>query len=111
MANAKRGEVVLTVGGEELVLRLSINALCEAETLLGMATPQIAAAFGAPSVLPLNVARGVLWAGLREKQPGMTLEAAGELLGTLGLNVVVTALGEALVLAFPQQAGASADPS
>lgn len=111
MANAKRGEVALMVGEDELVLRLSINALCEAETLLGMATPQIAQAFGDTGTLPLNVVRGVLWAGLREKQPAMTLEAAGDVVARLGLGEIVGKVGEALLLAFPKPEAGAGRPS
>jgi hypothetical protein len=97
MANPNRGEVVLNAGGTAYTLKFSTNALCEAENILDK---PMAAIMG--QMDRLGVLRVLMWASLQARQPGTTIEAAGEIMDAAGMKAVVPALTEALNLAFPK---------
>lgn len=107
MANALRGEVDIEVDKKTLTLRLSINAMAEAETILGAGIADI---IGELQQNPkVGTLRALLWAGLREHQPKTTLADAGEIIGALGVQRAAEVIGDSLSKAFP--AGDGARPS
>ena len=64
---------VLTLNGRDFPLRFSINALCCLEEKTGQSLSQLQSA-------QFSCLRGLIWCGLMEAEPGLTLEAAGEML-------------------------------
>lgn len=107
MANPLRGEVDVQVGDKSYVLRFSINAMVAAESVMGLGISDIIAELQASP--KLGTLRTVMWAGLREYQPKITLDAVGDIIGELGLQKAGEIIGDALAKAFP--AGDGARPS
>ena len=64
---------VLTLNGRDYPLRFSINALCCLEEKTGLSLNSLPSA-------QFSCLRGLVWCGLMEAQPGLTLEAAGKML-------------------------------
>lgn len=108
MANPLRGEVEIVVGPRTYTLRLATNALIEAETLLDKGVGEIADMLQDPAAFRLGTARALLFAGLRERHPNLSLFDAGEIIGELGIAPIVQKLGESMAAAFP---AAEADES
>lgn len=106
MANPHRGEKAITIDGKEYTLVFTANTICEIEDALDKSILEIQGQFAR-----LSVVRTLLWAGLQEKHPGITLKAAGDMLGTAGSKVLGPAIFEAMVAAFPKtDAEAKAGP-
>lgn len=95
----KRATVDLVAGDKTYTLSLSMNALAELEAMLSQSTTEILAKLKAPSVV---LCRAVLWAALRDHHRAISIAEAGELLGQVGLGLAMERVGEALMLAFPQ---------
>jgi hypothetical protein len=93
------------VGETDYTLRLSVNAIAEAEGLLDKGVNEIIQSLDRVTTL-----RALLWAGLLEHHPKLTLFAAGELIGEAGADVIGEKLGEALKAAFPDEAKSSERP-
>lgn len=89
-ANPIRGEAALRVGGAELVLRPSFQALVAAEGELGSLFALVAKA--AEGGLSLGEIAGLFWHCLREVPEGVTRERLGEALVELGLVAVAPIL-------------------
>lgn len=116
MANPMRGEATISVDGEDFPLRLDMNAMVEAETVTGLSIAEIAVSLSSMMTFKAGTARALLWAGIRAGgRKGYTLEAAGDLLGVVGMPTAMQAIGSALAGAFPapkgQQGSEAADPS
>ncbi|MBB4087033.1 gene transfer agent family protein [Sphingomonas carotinifaciens] len=89
-ANPIRGEAALRVGGAELVLRPSFQALVAAEGELGSLFALVEKA--AEGGLSLGEIAGLFWHCLREVPEGVTRERLGEALVELGLAAVAPIL-------------------
>ena len=63
----------ITLNGREYSLRFSVNALCCLEEKTGVS-------LAALESRQVSCLRGLLWCGLMESCPGMTLSQAGDLL-------------------------------
>lgn len=63
----------ITLCGKEYSLRFTVNALCCLEEKMGCGLEKILQS-------PLTGMRGLLWCGMMEDEPRMTLEEAGELM-------------------------------
>ena len=100
----QRGEVIIrTEDGKEYTVRFSVEALCHLEETFGKSFIEIARELNDVNKLSVTVMRKVLWAGLIEYQPNMTLKEAGELIVPLGGGMkVLSLLEEGLRVAFPQ---------
>src|SRR3546814_1678827 len=85
MANAVKGEASLKAGDKEYTLVMSVNALCEAEDVLGMATDEILARYS--SGLSVKLLRGLIWAALQTNHP-CTVDEAGEIIEAAGVPYV-----------------------
>lgn len=105
MANPKIGYVDLPAGETTYTLRLSVNALVEAETLLDKSINDIIATLDRVGTL-----RAIMWAALLEKHPNTTLLDAGEIIGAVGADAAGVAIGEALKAAFPDDLKGDARP-
>lgn len=82
-ANAARGEAVLRVGGEALVLRPSFAALVAAEEELGPLFALVERA--AAGSLGLSEMAGLFWQLVDKRPDWVTREAVGEAVLEMGL--------------------------
>ena len=108
--NPHKGEVTLEAGGETYTLRLAANALVIAEELLDKGVEEIAGMLSDAANFRLGTARALLFAGLREHHPKLSLEDAGEIIGEIGIPAVLNKLGESMQAAFPQPEGEDKNP-
>ncbi|MBQ9263740.1 MAG: hypothetical protein IJ189_05955 [Clostridia bacterium] len=86
--------MTITLSGKEYPLRFTVNALCCLEEKTGKSLSQLQSS-------QMSCLRGLLWCGLMEQCPDMTLEQAGELItahlqGGGSLNTLSDALAAAL---------------
>src|SRR3546814_17129408 len=108
MANAGKGEASLKAGDKEYTLVMSVNALCEAEDVLGMATAEILARYS--SGLSVKLLRGLICAALQTNHP-CTVDEAGESIEAAGVPSAKTALEQATLASMPAEAaGEKANP-
>lgn len=101
--NPVRGESPLVVDGRAYTLVLDFNALCTAESALGIDIDEIIPRY--ERGLSLTLVRGMVWAALQRHHPEITIEKAGDLISQAGLPAARTALNAAMTNAF----GGSAD--
>ena len=102
MANPHRGEVEMKAPSGTFTLRLSINAIAEIENLLDQGINEIAASLADASRMRLATLRAIVWGGLRENHPDLTLFAAGDLISEVGVDGITDAVQQAFTLAFPK---------
>jgi len=102
MANEARGERVLEAGGKRYIIKFSANALAELESALGIPILAMADKFTAGNA-GIRELRALLWAGLTESQPGMTLLDAGRLIDEAGIRGIIGETLAAFEAAFPLQ--------
>lgn len=107
MGNPLKGEVSFEVG--ELTYRLvfNINTLCTLEDHLDASVAEIAQKLSGE--VRLGFLRSVIWAGLQEHHPGLTLKQAGDIIGGIGAGNVGPQITKALASAFGTEA-AEGDP-
>lgn len=67
-------ELHVEIGGRQVALRYTVNAMCAIEDMAGGALDQV-------MERQFTAARLLLWGGMLEKQPGITLAQAGEMIG------------------------------
>ena len=75
MANAMKGDVGAVIAGQQFVLRMDMNAMCE----LGEPAAGVLGRMAAPQAFMRDI-RAILWASLRRHHSGVTIEGAGDLL-------------------------------
>lgn len=102
--------MILTLNGKDYPLRFSVNALCALEEKTGRSLDALQGS-------QMSCVRGLLWCGLRETLPHVSLEEAGELIdGHLRAGGTLKSVSDALAAAledacfFPRP-GKSAPPS
>ncbi len=93
-ANPVRGEAGLRVGGAELVVRPSFQALVAAEGELGPLFELVERA--GEGKLSLSEAAALIWHCLREVPEGLSREQLGEALVDLGLAALAPVLRQLL---------------
>lgn len=101
MANKAKGEVALKTKDQVYTLRYTVNALCDLEDQLGAGINDILKEFQTEDTLRIRTIRTVLWAGLKDKHPDITIAQAGDIITDAGTVAAVSALAEALISAFP----------
>jgi hypothetical protein len=103
MGNPHRGEVSLPAGDNTHVIRFTMNSICRLEDHLGKPVTEIAALLQNPAGFRMGMARAILWAGLLDKNPEITLETAGDIATDVGIPACMNAIGKAFSLAFPSE--------
>lgn len=103
-ANPLRGEAALRVGGAELVVRPSFQALIAAEGELGPLFELVERA--GEGKLSLTEAASLIWHCLREVPEGLSRERLGEALVDLGLAALAPVLRQLLRQILGGQASA-----
>ncbi|CAI2936037.1 GTA-gp10 family protein [Aminobacter niigataensis] len=109
MANPHRGSVALQAGDRAYTLSYSVNAICELEAELDKPVTEIVASIQDPRQLRLSSVRVLVWAGLRDHHPDLTVQEAGTIITDAGIQTAVNKVGDAFKLAFPG-AKAKANP-
>lgn len=103
MANPHKGEVAFEANGERYVLQFSIDAICALEAETGKGIIGLVAEFQDPDKMSVTLARQILWAGLREHHPELSVKEAGELIPAAGgIAELIKLFGEAFSASFPQ---------
>lgn len=102
MANKERGEVSVEIDGKAYKLVYSTNALCELEDVLNRNVNSITAEVQDQSKVRLKTLRAMFWAGLTEHHPEVDIKTAGDLMTVGGASAIMTKVGEAFRLAFPE---------
>lgn len=110
MANSLRGQVDFDAGGKLYKLSFSTNALVELEEKLDMSVNEIAKLMGEPERFRMKTLKVVFWAGLQDYQPGLTLEAVGEILRHQLPNETTELVSKAFALTWPSEEGGAARP-
>lgn len=95
MANKIKGEVGLQHEGKEYILVLDFNALCEFEDVSGKPVGDVLDSLQRGKIVARDM-RALIWAGLKQRHPDVTLELAGRILSS---NPAV--LDQGLEAAFP----------
>ncbi len=96
MANSLKGEVSLVYSGADYTMVLDFNALCDFEGETGKNALSV---LDGGSSMTASDMRALLWAGLRQRHPEMTLSLAGEI-----LSENIDAIGRATAVALPKAA-------
>ena len=100
MANKRRGEAVITLDRPRN-LKLTFNAMCEAEGVLKHAV--VRGDFGLEDI------RALLWAGMKHEDRSLTLNRVGDLMNEADIPLVMEQLAEALGDFFGEKAVAEGD--
>jgi hypothetical protein len=102
--NPHRGEVPLTIGGQQFTLRCSVNAICTIEEQMGKGIVAIVMDLQRGNI-SLTLIRAMLWAMLQEKHPDVTLMEAGEMIPLAGgVDKIKEVFEDAFATAFPEAA-------
>lgn len=101
MANKQKGEVALVALSKEWILKFSTNALCELEDLTGKSAIEVANSMNDESKVTMKLLRQIVFAGLSENNPSPTIEDAGNIIDSVGFDVIGPKIAEAFILAFP----------
>jgi hypothetical protein len=100
VANRFKGDVSFDAGGKSYTMRFSANALCELEDATGMGINALLTILADPAKMRLKMVRAVLWAGLQDHHPDVTLHQAGEIITDLSLTKAMDLAGKSFELAF-----------
>ena len=101
MANALRGEASFEAGGRTYHLKYDWNAAAEFEEAAGRPLSD-ALLDVAREKLSAKSLRAMLWAGLQEHHPEVTLKEAGRLIDRIGRREAQRVMGVALRYFFPE---------
>jgi len=100
MPNPLRGETTLTVEEKTYRVRFSWNAAAEYEVPAGRPL-----SVGVQEILDGKVSarslRAMLWAGLQEHHPDVSLKDAGKMLGAIGVKKGLDVMLEAVQYFYP----------
>lgn len=111
MANKYKGEVPIVAGEQTYIMRFTTNSLVELEDAMGMGINAIAAQLADTKTMRVKSLRLVVWASLLDRQSGITVEEAGEVITSAGLKPVMEAVAKAFELTFDKEGSdAPADP-
>ncbi|MCJ8139354.1 GTA-gp10 family protein [Falsirhodobacter halotolerans] len=97
MANSFKGQVPVTHDGKTYTMALDFNALCDFEDQTGKNALQALDGMESGEVSARDM-RALMWAGLKQFHPDMTLPLAGHILAEN-----INAIAEAAALMMPQE--------
>jgi len=112
MSNPLRGDVELKTPDKAYTMRMSVNAIINLEDHFEMGINDIADMLGDEKGMRIRNVRTVVWYALKDHQPEITEEEAGEAITQAGFGQTVLAIQKAMTAAFPEaaaKAGAEAD--
>ncbi|NWJ24771.1 hypothetical protein [Rhizobium sp. RM] len=105
MANPNLGQVHLQAGDEEYRISFGINALCELEDVFGKSVQKIVEEDLNGDDITMKAVRNVVWAGLLDQHPEITVKEAGNVVSKAGMQNCMDAISKAFALAFPEAKG------
>lgn len=94
----KTKTVKVNILGSERNLRFDMNTFCELEEIYG----DLNAAFDALSNMKLKAVRAFVYAALKSEDESITLSEVGKGLGIEDLEMLATALSDALTSSMPK---------
>jgi hypothetical protein len=109
VANKYRAEASFQVGKKTYRLRFDWNAAVEFESASGKKLGDSMLELLKLTICATSL-RAMLWAGLRQKHPKVTLSRAGELIGRIGRAEAMRLMGVALRYYYPELMGEPPDP-
>lgn len=99
-ANRNKGEVALRGETETYIIRFSADSLCRLEDELDMGVNQVARLLGDVDTMRVKLMIVVLWAGLLDRQPDITIEDAKKIVTEVTLFKSMKAVSDAFALTF-----------
>lgn len=110
MPNPHKGDVAIKAGGAEYTFRFSIDALCQLEEHTGKTFMEIANVLQSGNV-SMSLTRSLVWAGLREHHPKVSVKEAGDLIIQAGgIAGIMPTIAEALAAGFPEAKDGGENP-
>ncbi len=105
MANRVKGQVALDTGDATYTLEFTPNGFCALEDETGKGTMEfIRNLEAAGEDLKISDMRLLIWAGLQEHHPDLSLRDAGTIIGELGgIEAAVELMETAVTAAFPDR--------
>lgn len=107
MANREKGEVALTINGQQYTLAPGLNALVAAEGAMSVIRGKDVSSVEIISAVQsgnLTAFRALFWGMLRKYHSGVTIEQAGELVDAFGgMDLLNSALEDALLHTQPDR--------
>lgn len=100
--NPHKGEVEFDAVGQRWRLVYSFNALCALEEQTGRGFAELSKSLADPAKVRLADIRAVLWAGLIDNHPSVTIKQVGDIIGEIKATKAFELFNRALVLAFPE---------
>ncbi len=100
MANPHKGEVDFVVAGKKYVLRFTTNSIVTAEEEFGQPFLQMCSELQDEDKQTIGTFRRVLWVGLLQHHPKITLAQCGDLMDEFGHEEFGAKIGEALERSF-----------
>lgn len=108
--NPLRGEVSHKIGEQDFTFCFTVNAMCALEEATGLTVSEIGEKMQrAPERLGFKTIRALVWAGMVDRQPDMSLEMVGKL-APADLIEAAAPAAKAFGLAFPQATGGDQRP-
>lgn len=104
MAGSVKGEVAFKAGGEDYILLLDFNALCDLEgELPGLMD-------GTAEIKSPSAIRAVFHAGLQARHPGVGIREAGDIIQDVGLAEAGDLVRRSFEASFPAAKGGEGEP-
>lgn len=112
MPNPHKGDVEFKAGKKTYTLCYSIDAICVLEESTGKTLLQLGEEMRDIKSVKMSLVRSIVYAGLIEHHPSITLKEAGELIIAAGGSIkVMEKFSEAMAAAFQQKDEDAAPPS
>ncbi|ACM39178.1 hypothetical protein ACQZ61_04090 [Agrobacterium vitis] len=107
MSNPIRGTITRSINGEQMEFRLAANEWCELEEELGKPMGAILREFAERvqnETISMAFLRSIFRAALCRCKPGLTHDAAGEIMSSIDLKDAATIIGETINASMPKAA-------
>ncbi|MGE5417430.1 MAG: hypothetical protein ACM3UZ_11905 [Acidobacteriota bacterium] len=97
-AELKNKGIPFILGGKQYRLKLNMNTFCELEEIYG----DINAAFEDLQKMKMKAVRALIYAAVKTENQNISLKEVGEQLELKDLELLATAINEALSIAMPE---------
>lgn len=102
MANKENGEVAITAGGKDYIMKFGTFALAELEDKLGRPFAEVLEELNDEKSFRVKTAVATIWAALQHHHEGLSMREAAEIMDSIGIKEAADTISRALVLAFPE---------
>ena len=100
---------MLRAGKKEYTFRLGANALCRFERETSLPIGKLSGLN--VENIEIRVVRALIWAGLKDHHPEMTIDMAGDVIDEIGMPQVIKVMGDGMAGFFPQPTGDENPPT